>query len=274
MRVSVCGAAGLLAGALLASPTLAQQVVVQPDWRQQPSAEDMAEAFPPIAHHLEIPGRALIACEVDARGLLRDCEVTGEAPKGPGFGVAALMLAPIFRMEPLRVAGQPVAGGRVQIPIRFTLPKPESVIVGRPTSPEALTLARRYVEVGARAEVMEEDRDVIAREIEALPVSLVARETSRAAGAAIREAIRALRPDLREALARLYAARHSAAVLTGLLRRADARRARVDDWDVTMEALSDAYNASLAMRAGDIFCADRPCGETRPPPIPLTVERR
>ena len=40
-----------------------------------------------------------------------------------GFGDAAMKMSKLFKMRPQTKDGQPVDGGTVRIPIRFTLPK-------------------------------------------------------------------------------------------------------------------------------------------------------
>ena len=64
-----------------------------------------------------------LRCRVDASGALTDCSVTDETPTGEGFGEAALAMSPLFHMRPMTRDGVPVAGGRINIPIRFGLPK-------------------------------------------------------------------------------------------------------------------------------------------------------
>jgi protein TonB len=54
---------------------------------------------------------------------LRDCSIIEEAPKGGGFGAAALKMSHLFKMTPKTTDGQSVAGAKVVIPIRFNPPK-------------------------------------------------------------------------------------------------------------------------------------------------------
>lgn len=100
----------------------APSVVVPPDWVHKPNADDLLRVYPSLALRERVQGVAIFRCEVSEKGTLFDCAVVDEAPKGRGFGEAALKLAPQFKMRPLTKAGQPVAGGTVRIPIRFILP--------------------------------------------------------------------------------------------------------------------------------------------------------
>ncbi|HEY9219496.1 MAG TPA: energy transducer TonB [Phenylobacterium sp.] len=117
-----------LAGKALGAPA----VLTDPDWETKPSGELLAEAFPPLASALVIEGRATIGCHVTPLGLLENCEVVAQDPAGLGFGAAALSLAEHFRMKPQTRNGEPVAGGRVRIPVRFTLPD-DGLASERPT---------------------------------------------------------------------------------------------------------------------------------------------
>lgn len=97
-------------------------VIVQPDWEQKPTGEDMALFYPPkaVAEHVE--GMATIGCKVSAEGLLVECRVVQETPPDAGFGEAALRMSQRFKMKPMSRDGHPVSGGVVRIPIRFALP--------------------------------------------------------------------------------------------------------------------------------------------------------
>jgi len=105
-------------------PEPAKPAAIQnPDWLRRPSADDMARFYPDRAERMNIEGRATIACTVDAKGALQACGVVSETPDDQDFGQAALRMSKLFRMRPMTVDGEPVAGGTVRIPIRFVLPQ-------------------------------------------------------------------------------------------------------------------------------------------------------
>lgn len=116
--------AGLLAAATIATsaPSTDEAVITRPDWLEKPSAEAVSEAYPRAAAEAGVAGRASVRCFVMVTGLLTNCRVVEETPKGHGFGEAALTLAERFRMRPLLVDGKPEPGGAVTIPIAFTPP--------------------------------------------------------------------------------------------------------------------------------------------------------
>lgn len=101
--------------------TPAPEVVTTPDWMRRPSGADVSRVYPRGAMAKDLSGRASISCQVDTVGTLVDCVVTEEYPRDEGFGQAALQLAPYFKMRPMTRGGQPVGGGTVRIPLRFTV---------------------------------------------------------------------------------------------------------------------------------------------------------
>lgn len=102
-----------------------RKVIDKPDWVAKPTGEDLARYFPDRAQKESVSGKATITCGVTAQGLLENCKVLKEAPKGYGFGEAAVGMASAFRMSPKRIDGQAVEGGRVTIPLVFNVPKTE-----------------------------------------------------------------------------------------------------------------------------------------------------
>jgi TonB family protein len=93
-----------------------------PEWARRPSAEDMARYYPERAQRLEQSGQATISCVVLATGDLSDCSIVSESPPDMGFGDATLRASRLFKMKPVTLLGQPVHGGRVRIPVTWTLP--------------------------------------------------------------------------------------------------------------------------------------------------------
>lgn len=145
MRTAIYLALAVLASrpdVLLAAPR-----IVEPDWAMRPAGEDLAANYPEIATALGIEGYARISCDVAASGLLENCSVQKEAPRGFGFGAAALRMTPKFRLRPMQSDGKAVAGGDVQIPIRFVLPTPPVPDSLPSISPDRdrIDLARRLV---------------------------------------------------------------------------------------------------------------------------------
>ena len=100
------------------SPTR-PSVIARPE---TPEADDPMRYYPEAAQKLGIPGRVVIDCLVLADDHLGDCKIVQETPAGMGFGDTALKMSALFKMRPLTKDGTPSAGGRVTIPVKFTLP--------------------------------------------------------------------------------------------------------------------------------------------------------
>ncbi|MBO9710138.1 MAG: energy transducer TonB [Caulobacter sp.] len=84
-----------------------------PDWMRKPTASELAGVYPRGAR---VDGKAIITCELSLEGFLQKCKVGWETPEGQGFGAAALLLAPQFRMTPKIRGGKPVTT-EISIPI-------------------------------------------------------------------------------------------------------------------------------------------------------------
>jgi protein TonB len=109
-----------LTSALIAAPAHAQ--LGPPILRGQPTADDLRKVYPPRAAALHLGGMVNLGCDVGLSGHLERCAVISESPRGYGFGAAALSVSGKFVMEPKMVQGKAVAGGRVRLPIVFSLP--------------------------------------------------------------------------------------------------------------------------------------------------------
>ncbi len=106
---------GILAAAAVEA---APQVVNNDDWVTRPTTAEILSVWPKTAFANRIDGRAVLICKVDARGLAEECKVDSETPEHSGFGAAALLLRPTFRLKPA-MGGAGPATTLMSIPIEF-----------------------------------------------------------------------------------------------------------------------------------------------------------
>lgn len=91
------------------------------NWVATPSGRDIANVYPPSAVQAGKGGAVLLECKVAQAGSLEACRVQIEDPVGLEFGLAALELAPLFKMADKAPDGSLVAGRTVRIPIMFSI---------------------------------------------------------------------------------------------------------------------------------------------------------
>lgn len=103
------------------TPPATPKVITRPSWLKMPDADAMTRYYPERAARMNQSGTATIRCTVAANGSVSSCDVLAETPSDFGFGDAAKKLSRYFKMRPQLENGQAVAGGTVDIPIRFQL---------------------------------------------------------------------------------------------------------------------------------------------------------
>ena len=106
------------AGTIAKPPAEEMHIITKPDWISIPN---VARFVPKIAYEQHQSGRAILRCKITAAGTLERCVATVETPPGMGFGEAALLAAPSFKMKPLTKDGEPVDGKYINIPVVFQL---------------------------------------------------------------------------------------------------------------------------------------------------------
>jgi protein TonB len=117
--IALAAAAVSSAGAIQTAS--APQPLTQVEWIATPNGQDIASVYPPSAVAAGKSGAVLLECQVAAKGSLDACKVRIEDPVGLEFGLAALQLAPLFKMAATAPDGSAVAGRTIRIPIMFQI---------------------------------------------------------------------------------------------------------------------------------------------------------
>lgn len=270
------GAVGGLAGLLLwacGDAAAAPAIIVNPDWLEKPSGEDVARHYPDLAAQLGLGGRATISCAVAASGAVVNCNVVQEAPEGLGFGQAAQSMAPIFRMNPKLKDGTPVSGGTVRIPIRFAIPE------SPPTAPRVALAGAGAINPAARATA------AILLKISGFPpaegsasVRPLSDEKIQADGeAALQEARETVEPEMIDAIAEVLVARFDEPELKDLATflAAPAGASLMRAWGSshqTTRKASNTYFRRVLFEARLKACAQITCPENDPAAFAKLVE--
>ncbi|KRA61856.1 hypothetical protein ASD79_07055 [Caulobacter sp. Root655] len=94
--------------------------ITTPKWTRTMTAEGMALAYPQAAVKAGVKtGLGIVACVVDVRGQLTDCQVRREDPVGLDFGAAAIEAVKLMAMNPWSKEGEPLDGLPIAVPVRF-----------------------------------------------------------------------------------------------------------------------------------------------------------
>ncbi len=109
------------AGTITVASLSAPAVIEDPNWVRTPSMDEFVAAFPVAAIEKGASGEALIECRVAAEGALDGCFVLTERGGDYGFGAATVALADHYRMAPVSLSGQQVAGGVVRVSMAWKL---------------------------------------------------------------------------------------------------------------------------------------------------------
>jgi TonB family protein len=94
---------------------------------------EFASVWPRAAYEARIQGEVTLICDIDSHGLAEHCDVGSETPPGKGFGQAALLLRPTFKLKPAQGPNGPI-GATMRIAIEFTPPNPQLTELGGPES--------------------------------------------------------------------------------------------------------------------------------------------
>lgn len=89
---------------------------------KSPSPEALARLFPATARRAGVEGGATLACVIRRDGTLGDCEITGENPRGLGFGEAARAAMTHYQVGVDGPNAAQVSRRLSGITIRFALP--------------------------------------------------------------------------------------------------------------------------------------------------------
>jgi len=132
--------AGALALPLAATSAWAMDnlILVDLSWVQAaPGVEEVVAAWPAAARAKGLGGLVTLNCQFDRQGKLGQCEVVSEAPRGAGFGKAALSLTDRFHGPATLPGGHTIFGTHAEFSVRFA---PDMLTTANITAPEWVSL--------------------------------------------------------------------------------------------------------------------------------------
>ena len=110
--------------------------ITMPRWTRTLTAEGMVLAYPQAAVKAGVnTGLGVIACVVNIKGALTDCQVRREDPAGLDFGAAAIEAAKLMTMNPWSKEGEPLDGLPIILPIRFNWQPDDAPATPAPAKP-------------------------------------------------------------------------------------------------------------------------------------------
>jgi TonB family protein len=129
------------------------QMDTSDDWIHKPDNATILSVWPAAAYQARVSGKATLSCKVDAHGLAEECEVLSEYPKGLGFGSAALLLRPTFKLKPAMGPNGPVTA-MMNIPIQFNAEDNNNIQLQTPGNSMGANMGARTISLnGTRPEM-------------------------------------------------------------------------------------------------------------------------
>lgn len=250
------------------------------DWASRPGQE-VSESYPALALAMRVEGRVLLRCMIDDAGVVVSCLAQSEEPKGLGFGDAAEKISSSFRFKP--GVGENAGNHEVRIPIKFALPHAKRSMpeIGRPTSAEALTLAREYLELEGLAADWTKGRTDDFQKLATKVMPGVDQPTRSEGLSAVLAAGEAAQPKGLDLWARVFASHLTADQLRAVSaydQSDGGRRLRASRWqtDERVREVVRRLPQIVSVAAHDDFCAHWDCAlpaETATAPEPAWVEQ-
>lgn len=113
-----------VSGVTVTAPASAKPPAADVAINMQGSTDDIEQqivVWPAGAYETRANGRVTLRCQIDVHGLAERCDVAYEWPQGLGFGKAAMVLRPTFKLAPTLGPNGPIATTK-NIQISFRAP--------------------------------------------------------------------------------------------------------------------------------------------------------
>ena len=130
---------------------------------QQPTAADVAQAYPDFARMARIPGKVRVRCRYNLSGAMEGCQLLTVAPQGLNFERSISELMAKYNVTPQTLDGRP-APAPIIITIQFNPPSAPPPYAGTPPTAGELSqvrrMASRFSEYETRMRMSEASRSV------------------------------------------------------------------------------------------------------------------